>query len=255
MTPLKGTTHERPLPRKPHQFCLCRRDRHLTSDFDVVDLLHTLVAQCVDILDTDAGGLMLVDPSGSLQLMASTSEAADLVEVMQLNADSGPCIQCFATGVAVSVADISATEEWPVFQRTALLNGFNSAYSIPMKLRGQIIGTMNLFGVKPGALSERDAAVAQALADVATISILQERLTRESTILAEQLHRALDSRILVEQAKGVIAQSMGIDMDQAFDILRSYARNNNVTIRSVAEGISDRVIPAQRVAADAGHAS
>lgn len=214
----------------------------LTTNFDVVDLLHTLVGHCTDILDTDAGGLMLVDASGGLQLMTSTSEAADFVEVMQLNADSGPCIECFTTGVAVSVPDIAEADQWPDFRHAALQRGFHSAHAVPLKLRGEVIGTMNLFAIAPGPLDERDAALAQALADVATIAILQERIAREGTILADQLHRALDSRILIEQAKGVIAHSLTIRIDDAFDILRSHARNNNLTIRSVAEGISDRSI-------------
>jgi len=214
----------------------------LTSNFDVVELLQTLVGHCTDILDTDAGGLMLVDDSGVLQLMTSTSEGADFVEVMQLTAHSGPCIECFTTGKAVSVPDIASETQWPDFQRAALQNGFRSAFAVPLKLRGEVIGTMNLFAITPGALTDRDAAVAQGLADVATIGILQERIARESTVLADQLHRALDSRVFVEQAKGVIAHSLSIQMDAAFDVLRRYARNNNLTIRAVSEGVSSRRI-------------
>jgi GAF domain-containing protein len=221
----------------------------LTTDFDVVDLLHTLVEQCTQILDTDAGGLMLVDEGGRLHLMTSTSEAADFVEIMQLNADSGPCIECFRTGTAVSVPDIALSDgRWPEFRSAALQNGFHSIHAIPMKLRGEVIGTMNLFSTTSGALTARDAAVAQALADVATIGILQERVIREGTILAEQLHRALDSRILVEQAKGMLAHSLTITIGDAFTLLRTYARNNNLTIRDVAQGISTREIPVAAVA-------
>lgn len=224
----------------------------LTTDFDVLDLLHTLVEQCTSILDTDAGGLMLVDSNGQLQLMTSTSEGADFVEVMQLNADSGPCIDCFTTGTAVSVPDIeSAGDRWPEFQKAALQGGFNSAHATPLKLRGQVIGTMNLFAKRTGALSDRDVAVAQALSDVATIGILQERVVREGTILAEQLHRALDSRILVEQAKGVISHSLSVTMEKAFEILRTHARNNNLTIRSVADGISNRSITVESITTSA----
>ncbi len=214
----------------------------LTTDFDVVDLLHNLVEQCTEILETDAGGLMLVDEGGQLQLMTSTSEAADFVEVMQLTADSGPCIECFTTGHVVSVADIADSDRWPAFRKAALDSGFRSAHAVPLKLRGQVIGTMNLFAARAGALTRRDAAVAQALADVATIGILQERISRESTILADQLHRALDSRILVEQAKGMIAHTLTVPIDDAFHLIRLYARSNNLTIRAVAEGISNRAI-------------
>jgi GAF domain-containing protein len=221
----------------------------LTTDFDVVDLLHTLVEQCTQILDTDAGGLMLVDGDGHLQLMTSTSEAADFVEVMQIDAASGPCIECFATGSTISVPNIQSTGgRWPAFQKAALQHGFKSAHATPLKLRGQVIGTMNLFSRKRSALTERDAALAQALADVATIGILQERLVREGNIVAEQLHLALDSRILIEQAKGVVAHSLSLDMDEAFAVLRNHAQKNNLTIRYVAEEISMRRLSVRRTA-------
>jgi GAF domain-containing protein len=224
----------------------------LTSDFDVVDLLHTLVQECTSILDTDAGGLMLVDGAGTLQLMTSTSEAADFVEIMQINADSGPCIDCFTSGTAVTVPDIEDTGgRWPAFRAAALQSGFRSAHATPLRLRGQVIGTMNLFAARPGALTDRDAAVAQALSDVATIAILQERIVREGTILAEQLHRALDSRILVEQAKGMLSHSLSVTMDEAFEVLRTYARTNNLTIRAVSSGISDRSIPLSQLSSPA----
>jgi GAF domain-containing protein len=213
----------------------------LTTNFDVVDLLHTLVEECTEILDVQAGGLMLIDSRGQLQLMASTSEEADLVEVMQLAALRGPCIQCFHTGTAVSVPDIEESgDQWPEFRTAALEQGFHSVHATPMKLRGEVIGTMNLFGTEVGAITTRDAGVAQALADVATIGILQERIIREGPVLAEQLHEALDSRILIEQAKGVIAHSASVNMDEAFAILRSYARNHNLTLRGVAQAISNR---------------
>jgi GAF domain-containing protein len=220
----------------------------LTTDFDVVDLLHALVEQCTEILDTDAGGLMLMNADGQLQLMTSTGEGADFVEVMQLNADSGPCIDCFTTGAAISVPNIqSSGGKWPAFQKAAMQYGFHSAHATPMRLRGQIIGTMNLFRTKRGALSGRDAAVAQALTDVATIGILHEHIAREGAILAEQLHHALDSRIFIEQAKGMVSHSRSIPMDDAFTVLRTHARNNNLTIRSVAEGVCARTMSVQSI--------
>jgi GAF domain-containing protein len=215
----------------------------LTTDFDIVELLHTLVEECVQILGIDAGGLMLADQQGELQVMTSTSESAELLEVLQRGAAVGPCIDCFLTGRPVSVPDIQHSEgRWPAFQRAALQQGLHSAHATPMKLRGQVIGTMNLFGAAKGPVSARDAALAQTLADVATIAILQERLIREGNLVAEQLHSALDSRIVIEQAKGVIAHSLSLDMPDAFSVLRTYARNNNLTIRSVAEQISNRTL-------------
>lgn len=215
----------------------------LVDDFDVVDLLHWLVQECTHILDTQAGGLMLVDPAGQLQLVASTSEEATLVELMQLAAGGGPCLDCFRTGTAVTVADIEAeAESWPQFAAEALKLGFRSMHATPLRLRGQTIGTMNLFSPEPGALASEDIVVAQALADVATIGILQERSLRSAQLLSEQLQYALDSRILIEQAKGVVAATTGKTVDAAFAILRSYARNNNLPLRRVAEDVVARTL-------------
>lgn len=215
----------------------------LTEDYDVVDLMHTLVQECTEILDAQAGGLMLADAEGELQLLASTSESADLVEVMQLDAGVGPCVDCFATGIAISVGDIAVSgDAWPAFRAAALAQGFLSVHATPLRLRGEVIGTMNLFGTSVGELSRRDADVAQALADVATIGILQERINRQSHFVAAQLQRALDTRILVEQAKGVLAQAGGLEVDEAFRALRSYSRDHNLVLRSVAEGVVNRTI-------------
>lgn len=210
----------------------------LVDDFDVVDLLHWLVEECTVILDTQAGGLMLVDPVGDLQLVASTSEEAELVEIFQLAAGDGPCLECFRTGTAVTVGDIAAEGyRWSSFAGEALRQGFRSVHATPLRLRDQTIGTMNLFSTHVGALVPEDIGVAQALANVATIGILQERNVRSSRLLSEQLQRALDSRILVEQAKGVIAATTGMNMGDAFAALRAYARNGNLPLRKVADDV------------------
>ncbi|MGO4679357.1 GAF and ANTAR domain-containing protein [Microbacterium sp. 2MCAF23] len=215
----------------------------LTDDYDVVELLHTLVSECTAIVDAQAGGLMLLDAVGDLQVVASTTESAELVEVLQLAAGVGPCLDCFATGQQVSVPDVAATDRWPAFTQEALRRGFHSAHAIPMRLRGDTIGTMNLFGESVGALSDRDAAAAQALADVATIGILQQRISAHAQVVAEQLQRALDSRVLIEQAKGAIAQTNGTSMDESFAVLRRYAREHNLTLHALAEAITNRSLP------------
>jgi GAF domain-containing protein len=215
----------------------------LTDDYDVVELLHTLVSECTEIVDAQAGGLMLLDAEGDLQVVASTTESAELVEVLQLAAGVGPCLDCFATGQQVSVPDIAATERWPAFRDEALRRGFRSAHAIPMRLRGDTIGTMNLFGESTGALTGRDAAAAQALADVATIGIIQQRISAHAQVVAEQLQRALDSRVLIEQAKGAIAQASGASMDESFAVLRRYARDHNLTLHSVSQAITNRSLP------------
>lgn len=213
----------------------------LTDDYDVVDLLHGLVLDCVAIADVSAGGMMLDGRGAGLQLVASTSEQADFVEVMQLNAGSGPCLDSFATGRAFSVADLDRdADAWPDFRDAALSQGFRAVHCIPLHLRGVVIGSMNLFSTAVGALSEADLAVVQGLADVATIGILQERLIRESTVMTEQLQRALESRIVIEQAKGVLSITARISTDEAFEVLRRHARANRASLRRTAEQIVDR---------------
>lgn len=215
----------------------------LVADYDVVDLLHTLVDESVGLLDAAAAGLLLVDPDGDLQVMASTSEESQLVEVLQQQADAGPCVDCFRTGTVVSVDDIAATgDRWPSFKASALAQGFRSVHAIPLRVRSRTIGAMNLFRRQTGSLNAEDAAIAQAFADVATISILQERAIRQSAVVNEQLQRALNSRILIEQAKGVIAQTNNVDMNEAFSRLRSYSRAHNEALYEAAEKVISRAI-------------
>jgi GAF domain-containing protein len=215
----------------------------LVAGYDVVDLLHTLVEACADLLDASAAGLMLADKSGNLAVVASTSERSRLVEIMQLRFGLGPCVEAFTTGVVVEVDDLeTGTARWPEFREEALAQGFRSVHAIPLRLRGSVIGTLNLFRNEPGLLTPEDASVAQGLADVATIGILHERTLRENSVAKEQLQHALDSRVVIEQAKGVIAQTREVDMDAAFSILRAYARNNNLNLHDVAARVVNRTV-------------
>jgi GAF domain-containing protein len=219
----------------------------LIADYDLIDLLHTLVAACADVLDVEAAGLVLADDEGDLQLLASTSEQADLVEIMQLSAGAGPCVECFRTGAVVDIADVAESDgQWPEFRAAALEQGFRAVHATPMRLRGQVLGALNLFNSAPGPLNPADAGVAQALADVATIGILQERSIRETNVVAEQLQWALESRVLIEQAKGVLSVLENIGVDEAFGRLREYARNHNLTLRAVAEGVTARTLDVNR---------
>jgi GAF domain-containing protein len=224
----------------------------LIDDYDMVDLLHTLVEVCADILDTDAGGLMLSSANGQLQLVASTSESADLVEILQLDAGEGPCVDCFRTGRSVTVGDIAESgSRWPAFREAALGQGFQSVHATPLRLRGTVLGAMNLFSSTVGELNAADIAVAQALADVATIGIIQERSIRDSGILAEQLQRALQSRVLVEQAKGAVSQQASISPEEAFAALRKFARDNNLSLSKVCERVMARTLDISNLTA--GH--
>lgn len=207
----------------------------LVADYDVLDLLHTLVAETVGLLDAAAAGLLLADPHGDLQVLASTSEESRLVEILQLEAASGPCVECYRTGSAVMVDDIATISgRWPEFHAAAISQGFRSVHAVPMRVHGRTIGAMGLFGHTTGALTAEDAAIGQALADVATISLLQERTIRETALVSDQLQRALNSRVLIEQAKGVIAHTENVDMDEAFKRLRGHARANNLNLHDAA---------------------
>lgn len=213
----------------------------LTSDYDIVELLHTLMDECITLLDVQGAGLLLANAQGELELVASTSERAEFVEVMQLDAGAGPCVECFTTAAAVSLPDLDeARDGWARFRAAARQQGYRSSHAVPLRLRAEVIGAMGMFRRDAGPLSDADAHVAQALADVATIGILQERLIRESGIVTEQLQRALDSRIVIEQAKGVVSESTGTGMDVAFAMLRTHARDHNLSLRSVAERVVAR---------------
>jgi GAF domain-containing protein len=225
----------------------------LVESYDVLDLLSTLMHTCTDLLGVQAGGILIADGTGQLELVASTSEEAEIVEIMIVAAGAGPCVDCFETGAVVSVPDIETDSgSWPRFRRSALDQGFRAAHATPLRLHGEVIGAMNLLSTHPGALTDRDSRLAQALADVATVGILHERSLRDPGMVSAQLHFALDTRILVEQAKGVLAEVRSCTMTEAFSALRSYAREHNVTLRTAAEGVVDRSIPAESLVAQAG---
>jgi len=215
----------------------------LVGDYDVVDLMHSLVEESIRLLDASAAGLLLADLNGELQVLASTSEESHLVEVLQQRAGAGPCVDAYISGTVVTISDIATDGgHYPVFQAAALSQGFLSVHAIPMRLRPRTIGALNLFRTTVGELTEEDAAIGQALADVATIGILHERAVRESAIVNEQLQRALNSRVLIEQAKGVIAQSSSVDMNEAFNRLRSHARAHHEPLHLTAENVINRVL-------------
>ena len=211
----------------------------LIDDFDVVDLLQVLVEECTALFDASAAGILLASPAGELEVMVSTDERSQFIGLMQLRAGEGPCVEAVTTGRVVSVADLThVADRWPVFATDALQSGFASLHAIPMRLRDSIIGSLNLFRDRVGELNEPDAVAAKTLADIATISILQQRLAEESLLARTQLQRALDSRIVIEQAKGYLAQSHGLDMDAAFQRIRSYARRTQRRLSDVAADVA-----------------
>jgi GAF domain-containing protein len=210
----------------------------LVAEFDVVDLLTLLTDRCVDVLDVGAAGIMLVAPEGDLRVMASSSETMRVLELFELQAQEGPCLDCYRSGQPVVNQELTTLDgRWPRFAQEAIAAGFRSVHAMPMRLRGAVIGALNLFHVQPGEMRAADVDAAQALADVATIAILQHRATLEAQVLNEQLNHALNSRIVIEQAKGVVAERQGLNMDEAFATLRNHARNHNLRLAAVAREV------------------
>jgi GAF domain-containing protein len=225
----------------------------LIDDFDVVDFLQTLTERCVEMLRADASGLMLTDQRGGLRLMAATLERARVLELFELQIQEGPCLECFTTGQAITnveLVEAEATRRWPVFTPAALRAGFGATHALPMRLRGRVIGALNLFTDEQVRLGDSDLGVGQAMADVATIGLLHQRDNHEQTILSQQLQTALHSRIQVEQAKGALAALAGVEVNEAFSRMRAHARRNNITLTDVATAVvngtltSDALTPA-----------
>ncbi|MFI5608390.1 ANTAR domain-containing protein [Amycolatopsis sp. NPDC051903] len=215
----------------------------LTDDFDVIDFLHLLSARSVELLSVDAAGLLLADAHGELQLVASSNEQVRLLELFQLQKDEGPCLDAFRLGRTVTIPDLSADAgngKWPSFAAVALDQGFRAVHAFPMRLRSEVIGALNLFSSDPGELAPEDARVARGMVDVATIGLLQARAIQRHEVLVEQLQTALSSRVVIEQAKGFIAERLGLAMDEAFALLRHFARSHSRKLSLVAADVVNR---------------
>ena len=232
----------------------------LVDDYDIIDLLDRLVGYSVELLTADAAGILLVDSQQALQVVASSHEDANVMELLQLQSDQGPCMECFSTGEAVSVPDLADVGgRWPVFVAAVAERGvYRSVHALPLRLRGETIGTMNLFHGQSGILPAADLVLGQALADVATIGILSERAIRSREVVAEQLQTALNHRMIIEQAKGVLAHQGNLTMAAAFDRLRRYARNHNARLSEVARKVVETdlaadVLDAPAVRSQAAH--
>ena len=215
----------------------------LVDDFDVVDLYARLSERCVELFDVSAAGLVLTDVEGTLRLVASTSEAIETVELFQIQNDEGPCLDCVRRGVPVLVPDLARdAARWPIFAPFATDAGFRSVSAFPMRLRNRVLGALNLFSGEPRGMPPAEASSAQALADVATIALLQHRAVSDAETISSQLEVALHSRVAIEQAKGVIAESLGVDMDVAFARLRGHARSHQRPLAEVAEEVASRTL-------------
>lgn len=211
----------------------------LVGDFDVIEVLTLLTSRCVELLDAAAAGILLAGNDGRLRVVGASNEQIQLLELFQVQNDEGPCLDCFRTGQVVLHSDLDIESPWPLFAAECSGAGFASVCAVPLRLKAHTLGCLNMFMSEPGGLADTDVALAQALADVASIAIIQDQATRDAAIREGHLQHALNSRIAIEQAKGMIVEHNKIDMDAAFSRLRAYARNQNRRLTEVAESLVD----------------
>jgi hypothetical protein len=212
----------------------------LVADYDVIELAQQLIDSTMTLLPITAAGILLGDSSGELHVFASSSEQTRLLELLQVEADAGPCLEAYSTGQPILVEDLNVdAARWPAFAARAAEYGFRAVSALPLRLRDERIGALNLFRDERGPLSAADVAVAQALADVATVGILHQRILTRSEMVNQQLQTALNTRLIIEQAKGVLAERGTIDMDQAFKLLRMHARRTNRRLADLARDVTD----------------
>jgi GAF domain-containing protein len=217
----------------------------LVDDFDLLDLLNGLTADCARLLDIGSAGLLLSDGHGVLHVLAASSERTRSLELFQLQRAEGPCLDCFRSGSPVVEPDLAAAgRRGPRVARRAADAGFASVHAVPMRLQDNVLGSLGLFGSSPGELDEGDIRLAQALAHVACVAIVQHRLVADQRVVADQLRTALDNRVVLEQAKGILSQVGDLSMDDAFAELRRYARDRNERLTDVAGALVHRRLPA-----------
>ncbi|PRY39568.1 GAF and ANTAR domain-containing protein [Umezawaea tangerina] len=217
----------------------------LVADFDVLDFLGLLTERAVELLEVDAAGVILSDQRGGWRPAAGSSEHAELVEVLAAQTREGPCLDCVRTGEVVASADLVAEQDrWPLFAPAAVEAGFRAACALPMRLRDDIIGALTLLHVEPITIDDSTVALGRALADIATIGILQQRAVRREEVVSEQLQAALHHRTVVEQAKGVLAEVGGLDMNQSYVLLRDYARAHQLRLSDLARDVATGAVDA-----------
>lgn len=210
----------------------------LVADFDLIDFLHSVASHAAELTGGTTVGLVLADEQAHLHYMGASDESARLLELIQLQDSEGPCLDCYNSGQTVVNADLAhAFERWPSFAPQAVAEGYRSVHAFPMRLRDRVIGAMNVFGREPTILADDEVRIIQALADVATIALIQEQAIARAEVLNEQLQAALNSRVVIEQAKGAISGTLGISIDDAFDLLRSRARRARVPLTGFARGL------------------
>ena len=212
----------------------------LVADYDVVELTRQLIDDAMALLPISAAGIVLTDPDGKLHVFAASSEHSKLLELLQIQADAGPCLLACRSGEPILVDDLSVEpHRWPAFAMRAVEYGFASVSALPLRLRDDRIGALNLFRTESGAMPQTELAIGQALADVAAVGILHERIHTHTATINQQLQTALKTRLVIEQAKGIIAERADVDMDEAFSLLRARARSTQTRLADVAQRVVD----------------
>jgi len=212
----------------------------LVDDFDVVEFLQGLSADAVTVLDAEAAGVMLTDRRGGLRVVASSEERMRLLELFELQNEQGPCLDAFHTATSVQASAVEGTSRWPAFAPTAAAQGFQRMCAVPLRLRGDVLGALNLFRATDDPFTDTDLEIAQAMAQVAATGLLQQRSLTERQLLTDQLQTALHSRVVIEQAKGMLAEHLTVDVDTAFQVLRQHARDTNQKLTDLARHVATR---------------
>jgi GAF domain-containing protein len=235
------------VPNKPEQQAIDRQALTATTfveivdtlvdDFDVIDVLTHLTSRCVELLHVAAAGILLADANGQLRVIGASTEQVGLLELFQIQNDEGPCLDSYRTGAVVFDASLDSDSAWPRFAEESVRSGYPSVCAVPLRLKNLTLGCLNLFMSEPIALTGAEMLLSQALADMASIAIVQDQATREAAVREAHLQHALTSRISIEQAKGMIAERAGVDMDDAFKRLRTFARSSNRLLTEVAESV------------------
>ena len=220
----------------------------LVEEFDVVEFLHSLSADSVEILGAEAAGVMLAGPRGDLRLLASSEERMRILELFEIQGAQGPCLDAFNSGATVQASVAEGQSRWPLFTPRATNAGFRIMCAVPLQVHRRVVGALNIFRGTDEPFSDTELEIAKAMADVAAISLIQERAARERTLVAEQLEAALRSRVIIEQAKGMIAEFLTTSVDDAFQLLRAYARDRNMKLTAVATSVVERQLPGQALA-------
>jgi GAF domain-containing protein len=221
----------------------------MVDHFDVIEFLHRLVERSLELMDCAEVGLLLANAAGNLQVMASSSERSEALELLQSRNEEGPCFDCYRSSAPVfSESLVADSERWPMFARAAVQEGINSVHAIPMRVHSRTIGALNLFRANTGRLAERDVPLGQGIADFAAVALIQERTMRESRGVVQQLQSALNSRVLIEQARGVLAERGNVSVDVAFASIRAFARTHNSRLGDVARDVIEGRLDAAALA-------